>query len=153
MTSLAEKWMFIYPLVIAWSSHHRPRAEDETAFFSGNGVPVPRCFHLLQEPQLQNLTWNLQMNPSARLEHHGALWSPILPTHSHPCSFSGDEKSPLGHEQNYWTGCKLLPLGNFSPGFFFPRVSCMVFIFVKGILSASMGKRKQWKGSNQPYVL
>ena len=145
MTSLAEKWMFIYPLVIAWSSHYRPRAEDETAFFSGNGVPVPQCFHLLQEPQLQHLTWNLQMNPSARLEHHGVLWSTILPTHSHPCSFSGDEKLPWVMSRILGQAVSLFLWQIFHQVFFFfsPRVSCMVFIFVRGILSTSMGKRKQ----------
>ena len=40
-TSLTQKWMFTCHLVIAGSSHHRPRVEDENAFSSWNGVLFP----------------------------------------------------------------------------------------------------------------
>ena len=64
----------------AGPSQHSPRVEDESPFSSGNGVLVPHCFCLLQEPQPQHPTWHLQMSPSARPEHQRALWSTILPT-------------------------------------------------------------------------
>ena len=144
MTSLAQKMMFIYHLVIAWPSHHRPRVEDESPFSSGNGVPVPQPQHL----------WHLQMNPSAKarapggaVEHH--------PPNTHIFVVSQGMKSCT------WVMSRILGQAVsfflweiFHQSFFLPpRVSCMVFIFIRGILSTSMGKRKQWQGINQPYVL
>ena len=80
-------------LVIAGPSHHRPRVEDENAFSSGNGTPVPHCFCLLQEPQPQRPTWHLQMSPSARPEHQGALWSAILRIHLQAGRSSVDKRN------------------------------------------------------------
>ena len=57
-------------LVIAGPSHHRPRVEDESVFSSGNGILVPQCFCLLQEPQLQQTTLKVHKNRSAREEYH-----------------------------------------------------------------------------------
>ena len=42
------------------------------------GVPVFQCLCFLEEPQPQHPTWHLQMSPSAKMEHQGALWSTIL---------------------------------------------------------------------------
>ena len=95
---LTQKWMFTCHLVIAGPSHHRPNVEDETAFSCGNGVPVPQCSCLLQEPQPQHLTCHLQMSPSARPHHQGARGSTILPTHSHPGSSSRVQKLYLSYE-------------------------------------------------------
>ena len=44
-----------------------------------HGAPLAYCVCLLQEPQPQHPTCHLQMSPSARLEHQGALWKTILP--------------------------------------------------------------------------
>ena len=44
LISLAQNWGFNGHLVIAGPSHHRPRVEDENAFSSGSGVPVPTVF-------------------------------------------------------------------------------------------------------------
>ena len=130
MTSMAQKRMFICHLAIAWPSHHRPRVEDETAFSSENGVPVP---------QPQHPTWHLQMNSSAKPEHQGALWRTILPTHSHLVS--------QGMKSGTWVMSKILRQAVsfflreiFHQVFSFPpRVTCVVFVFVRGILSTSMG--------------
>ena len=95
----------------------RPTVKDESDFSSG-GVPVFQCLCLLQEPQPQHPTWHLQMSPSARLEHQGALWSTILPKYSHPRCSSVGEWLDLSHEKKSGTVCKDAPSGNCSACFF-----------------------------------
>ena len=68
--------MFTCHLVIAGPSHKDQELRMRMPF-PLVGVPVFQGFCLLQEPQLQNLTRDLQMSPSARLEPQGALWSTI----------------------------------------------------------------------------
>ena len=49
-TSLTQKRNVYLPAGHAGPSHHRPRVEGESDFSSGNGVPFPACFRLLQKP-------------------------------------------------------------------------------------------------------
>ena len=78
------------------------------------------------------------------MEHH--------PPQIHPASFSGGEKwiwvigGIVGQSVSVF-------LQEIFQHFFSGTVSCMVFIFVSRILSPSMGKWKQRRGSSQVSVI
>ena len=150
--SLAQKWMFTCHLVIAGSSHHRPRVEDENAFSSGKGVLFPTVSASCR-------------SPSPSIPPGTSTWAPVLgqstrgrcgaPSSQHSCSrcSSGDEMRNSGKDQNCWTDCKLLPAGNFFVRTFTLKISCRACFFFIGILLLSMGKRKQRRVSHQLSVI